>query len=118
MPLLQKIPSLRMSEYPGIALDEQLQTVETLASSLKGLKVVHVNSTASGGGVAEILRSLVPLMRDVGLDAEWMVMEGNEPFFKTTKKIHNLLQGADGKLTAEELTAYVNNCWNVSKAIM
>ena len=45
-------------------------------------------------------------------------MEGNEPFFKTAKKFHNLLQGPDGKLMAEEITAYVDHSWNVSKAIM
>ena len=62
------------------------------------MRVVHVNSTARGGGVAEILRSLVPLMRDVGLDAQWMVMPGDDAFFETTKKMHNLLQGADGEV--------------------
>jgi len=113
----QTMRPLRIRDYRGIALDEQLEQVETLASELKGMKVVHVNSTANGGGVAEILRSLVPLMRDAGLDAQWLVMPGDEGFFQTTKKLHNLLQGADGEVSDEEMSGYVANSRDMAKAI-
>ena len=63
--------------------------------------VLHVNATSFGGGVAEILYTLVPLLRDVGLEAEWGVMFGAEPFFNVTKGFHNALQGADYELTVE-----------------
>lgn len=63
------------------------------------MRVLHVNATPYGGGVAEILSSLLPLMRDVGLDAHWMVLEGDDGFFKTTKSLHNGLQGGDVVIT-------------------
>ena len=55
---------------------------------------MHVSATAFGGGVSEILYTLVPLMRDVGLDVEWQVIYGREEFFNATKLMHNALQGA------------------------
>ena len=64
-----------------------------LGERLKGLKVVHVNSTAEGGGVAEILAWMVPLMTDLGLDARWRVIAGTGDFFAVTKAFHNGLQG-------------------------
>ena len=108
---------LRLDDYREIAPEEQLDKVRDLAADLKGLRIVHVNSTADGGGVAEILRSLVPLMRDVGLDAQWLVMPGHEAFFEITKKLHNLMQGADGELSAQEVSAYVAQSWKVSRAM-
>jgi trehalose synthase len=108
---------LRLDDYREIAPEEQLDKVRNLAADLKGLRIVHVNSTADGGGVAEILRSLVPLMRDVGLDAQWLVMPGHEAFFEITKKLHNLMQGADGVLSAQEVSTYVAQGWKVSRAM-
>jgi trehalose synthase len=80
----------RYAEYAGADAVEQLIQV---ADRLAGLKVVHVNSTRRGGGVAEILEAMVPLMRALGLDATWEVIEGNEDFFNCTKSFHNALQG-------------------------
>ena len=108
---------LRLDDYREIAPEEQLDKARDLAADLKGLRIVHVNSTADGGGVAEILRSLVPLMRDVGLDAQWLVMPGHEAFFEITKKLHNLMQGADGVLSAQEVSTYVAQSWKVSRAM-
>jgi trehalose synthase len=108
---------LSLDDYREVASAEQLDRARDLAANLKGLRIVHVNSTADGGGVAEILRSMVPLMRDVGLDTQWMVMPGHEAFFEITKKMHNLMQGADGQLTAEEMSTYVVQSWRVSRAI-
>ena len=117
MLLPQTTQPLRLSDYRGVALAEQLEQVEALAAGLRGMRVVHVNSTAQGGGVAEILRSLVPLMRDVGLDAEWMVMPGDDAFFETTKKMHNLLQGADGEIPDDRISSYVGHNEEIAKAI-
>jgi len=77
-----------------------------LAGNLEGLKVVHVNSTRTGGGVAEILSWMIPFMRELGIDASWEVIEGNAPFFDTTKLFHNGLQGNPVHLTRNHIEAY------------
>src|SRR5215207_6908629 len=63
------------------------------ARRLSGLKVLHINSTRQGGGVAEILSSLTPLMNDIGIATEWAVIEASPEFFAFTKDLHNGLQG-------------------------
>ena len=63
------------------------------ARRLAGLRILHINSTRQGGGVAEILSSLTPLMNDVGIATEWFVIEGSAEFFAFTKDLHNGLQG-------------------------
>jgi trehalose synthase len=90
-----------LDDYRPIVGDEVIVEIEELAASLKGARVVHVNATAFGGGVAEMLVTLVPLMRDVGLDAGWQVIEGEDEFFNATKACHNGLQGMDIPLTEE-----------------
>ena len=109
--------TLRLDQFRGVALDEQLDQVQQLAAGLRGMRVLHVNSTADGGGVAEILQSMVPLMRDLEIDTQWLVMPGNDAFFNITKKLHNLMQGAEGVLTAEEASIYVAHSHQVSRMI-
>ena len=65
-------------------------------SSLAGASVINVNSTASGGGVAEMLHVLLPYVRGAGVDARWLVIEGDERFFAITKRLHNHLYGVEG----------------------
>src|SRR5947209_7231372 len=72
------------------------------AARLQGLRVVHLSATAFGGGVAEILYTLVPLMADVGIEVEWQVIYGREEFFNATKVMHNALQGNPQDLTADQ----------------
>jgi trehalose synthase len=91
----------QLADYRPIVGDKVIAEIEELAASLKGARVVHVNATAFGGGVAEMLVTLVPLMRDVGLDAGWQVIEGEDEFFSVTKACHNGLQGMDIPLTEE-----------------
>ena len=71
-----------------------VEQIRALAEPLQGARVVHVSATAFGGGVSEILYTLVPLMKDVGLEVEWQVIYGREEFFNATKLMHNALQGA------------------------
>jgi trehalose synthase len=91
----------RLSDYEPIVGEDVLMELRELARDLRGAHVLHVNATAFGGGVAEILQTLVPLMRDVGLDAEWQVIEGSDEFFEVSKASHNGLQGMDIPFTKE-----------------
>jgi trehalose synthase len=95
-----------LADYRSIIRRSLYEEIEELSERLKGVKVLHVNATSFGGGVAEILYTLVPLMRDVGLEAEWGVMFGAEPFFNVTKGFHNALQGADYELSVESRAIY------------
>jgi trehalose synthase len=101
--MLQRVEVVAKSleDYRPIVGDEVIAEIRELAESLQGARVVHVNATAFGGGVAEMLYALVPLMRDVGLDAEWQVIEGADEFFDVTKAFHNGLQGMGIPLTDE-----------------
>jgi len=88
-----------LSAYDPYIEDRQVEGILEAASELSDARVAHVNSTASGGGVAEILHSLVPLLNDVGVDTDWLVMDAPEAFFDVTKAIHNGLQGDRGEFT-------------------
>jgi trehalose synthase len=91
-----------LADYTHIVGRELVAEIRELAEPLKGQRVVHLSATAFGGGVAEILYTLVPLMRDVGLDVEWQVIYGREEFFNATKLMHNALQGNPQDLTEEQ----------------
>ena len=97
----------QLEAYRGIAPDEQIEEIRTLAAQFRGARVLHVNATAFGGGVAEMLATIVPLMRDVGIDAEWRVIEGATEFYEVTKKFHNALQGMDVPISQQELDTYL-----------
>jgi trehalose synthase len=101
--MLEKVPlkTKQLDDYREFVGDDEVETIRSLADSLKGARVLHINATAFGGGVAEILHTLVPLMQDVGLEAEWQVISGQDEFFNVTKAFHNALQGADITLTSE-----------------
>ena len=79
-----------------------MDQIRELAAPLEGKRVLHLSATAFGGGVAEILYTLVPLMRDAGLDVEWRIIHGQDEFFDVTKTIHNALQGDPVGLTDEQ----------------
>jgi trehalose synthase len=91
-----------LTDYTHLVGKELTEQIRELAETLKGKRVLHVSATAFGGGVSEILYTLVPLMRDVGLDAHWHVIFGKEEFFNATKLLHNSLQGAEETLSDEQ----------------
>ena len=95
-----------LADYRSIVRRELYDEVVSLGDRLEGKRVLHVSATSFGGGVAEILYTLVPLMRDVGLEAEWDIMFGSEPFFNVTKSFHNALQGAEYEFTVEDRAIY------------
>jgi trehalose synthase len=91
-----------LEQYARVAGEDVVRQLRLLAKPMHGMRVVHVNSTRLGGGVAEILVKLVPLMRELGLDATWEVIEGSGEFYQCTKHFHNALQG-QGVPMAEKL---------------
>lgn len=91
-----------LADYTHICGRELIEEVRALAEPLRGHRVVHISATAFGGGVSEILYTLVPLMRDVGLECEWQVIYGREEFFNATKLMHNALQGAPQDLDSKQ----------------
>ncbi|RLG13147.1 glycosyl transferase family 1 [Candidatus Pacearchaeota archaeon] len=97
-----------LEEYLPYVDKECLNELIILAKKLKGIRVLHVNSTKEGGGVAEILHRLVPLMNHVGIHTDWKVIKGDLKFFKITKKLHNLLHLSNKEtITSDEYVYYL-----------
>jgi len=95
-----------LDEYAKVAGRDVIEHLRQLAEPLRGMKLVHVNSTRLGGGVAEILDKLVPLTRELGLDAHWETISGEGEFFDCTKAMHNALQGNRVDIPPHLLAAY------------
>jgi len=98
---------LSLEDFRTIVPDETLAEIYARARGLYGKHIVHVNATYQGGGVAEILYSLVMLMNDVGIDTGWRILHGSLDFFNITKKFHNALQGADINLSEQKKRLYL-----------
>jgi trehalose synthase len=98
---------LRLEDYRHIVPDKTLAEIYTKARKLYGRHIVHLNATYQGGGVAEILYSLVMLMNDVGINAGWRILHGSQEFFEITKSIHNALQGASMDLCEHKRRVYL-----------
>ncbi len=82
-----------LDDYLPVIGEERVEEIRSLAASLQGSRVLHLNSTSFGGGVAEVLTGLVPLMNDVGMTADWQVIGASDEFYQVTKAMHNSLQG-------------------------
>ncbi len=108
--MLQKVAVGRWSldAYEGIAPGAILEELRAHARSLAGARILHVNATPYGGGVSELLRSSVPLLRDLGLTVDWKVIGGSQDFFHATKALHNALQGSPRSLTDAEQAVYLD----------
>jgi trehalose synthase len=96
-----------LSDYRDIVGDEVIYSLCRKARSLYGKHILHLNSTYQGGGVAEMLVSLLPVMNDIGIDAGWRILHGHPDFFTVTKKFHNALQGEPVNLTSLKKRLYV-----------
>ena len=102
------ISKASLDEYAQVVGEAEIEEIKGFAEGLVGKSVCHINSTSFGGGVAEILHRMVPLMRDVGLNAEWRVIEGSDEFFRVTKAFHNGLQGMNIPLTGDMRRTYLS----------
>jgi trehalose synthase len=89
----------RIKKYIPIVGQSVIDELYFLGEKLKGKKIQNINSTSVGGGVAEILTRMVPILKQLGVDARWDVIKGNEKFFSITKKFHNALHGVDVSIT-------------------
>jgi trehalose synthase len=107
--VLERVPLLEkhIDDYVGIVGPGVIDRIREAAAPLQGARVLHINATAYGGGVAELLATHVPLLRSVGIDADWQVMHGSDEFFGVTKTVHNALQGADVEWTAQMQRVYL-----------
>jgi trehalose synthase len=92
----------KLADYTPIVGEGVISELRLLGERLAGKRVINVNSTRVGGGVAEILNRLVPLLNELGLDTRWEVVHGPEEFFVLTKKLHNALHGTPVTFTAED----------------
>jgi len=106
---------LRLEDFRHIVPDETLAEIYARARKLYGRHIVHLNATYQGGGVAEVLYSLVLLMNDVGIDAGWRILHGSQEFFEITKGFHNALQGAKLNLSERKERVYLQVNENFSK---
>ncbi len=87
-----------LDQYIGISPKSDLLLLQMLGAKLHNKSFLHINSTRAGGGVAEILQRMIPIIKELGIDARWEVIEGDSRFFDITKKIHNALQGNPEKI--------------------
>jgi len=83
-----------------------IEELKLLAAKLSGKVVQNINSTFTGGGVAEILSRMVPLLQQLGVDARWSIIQGNVDFYQVTKKFHNALHGRPERITEQDYALF------------
>lgn len=98
---------IHLNIYREMVGDKVISEIYKKARKLYGINIIHLNSTYLGGGVAEILNSLVPLFNDIGIEAGWRIIRGNPDLFEITKKFHNALQGDKINLSAIKKELYI-----------
>lgn len=98
-----------LARYRDVVGAEAIEGLSTLGERLRGIRICHINSTPFGGGVAELLTSLVPMVRSLGVEIEWRVIHGDPQFFAITKGLHNALQGGDFEFTEARRKAFLDH---------
>jgi len=96
----------RLARYAEIVGRQEIEELRALADRLSGRTLQNINSTAVGGGVAEILTRMIPLLRELGVNATWDVIKGDQAFFDVTKAFHNALHGKRERITPEMFEVY------------
>ncbi|MEM4086591.1 MAG: glycosyltransferase [Saccharolobus sp.] len=95
-----------IEKYEKYIGEHELDSIFKIAERIKDLSILHVNSTRAGGGVAEILNRIVPLMKELGLNVDWKVIKGDDEFFNVTKSFHNALQNGIGNVNENHFKIY------------
>jgi trehalose synthase len=103
--------------YTQVLGQKQVDELRGLAAPFRKARVAHINATSYGGGVSELLRSLVPLYRSLGIQADWLVIPGSRDFFDVTKGLHNALQGAEFDITEEAKGIYLSQNQRIADAL-
>ena len=98
---------IALEDYASIVGQSSIDDLRLIAQHLQGYTIQNINSTAVGGGVAEILNRMIPLMKELGVSARWDVIRGDERFFVITKKLHNALHGTPVDISNEELDYFL-----------
>ncbi len=98
---------INIEEYIPLVGQSVIDDLRLISSRLKGKSIQHINSTAVGGGVAEILNRMTPLLQQLGIDTRWDVIKGGEQFFEVTKKFHNLLHGQAGAINSRDFDIFL-----------
>src|SRR2546425_430046 len=98
---------LKIEDYIPVVGQSTIDDLRLLADRLKDKKVQHVNSTAVGGGVAEILTRMIPLLNQLGVQSQWDVIKGGAEFYDVTKKFHNVLHGRGDEVTAKDFEIFM-----------
>ncbi|WP_348304152.1 glycosyltransferase [Methanothrix sp.] len=91
-----------LDDYASIVGRDVIDELHLLAERLKGRSITNINSTSVGGGVAEILTRMIPLLRDLGVDVGWDVIKGNKRFFRISKDLHNTMHGVNLDIAEKE----------------
>ena len=110
-----RVQTPSLSDYIPIVGEDTIDELKHLALCLKGKKIQHINSTRVGGGVAEMLTCVIPLMRELGVDIEWDVIDGNPEFYNVTKKFHNALHGRADVIVDRDFDIYLETAKKYNK---
>src|SRR5512138_215451 len=98
---------VKIEDYAAVTGQPVIDDLRRISEKLSGKRVQHVNSTAVGGGVAEILTRMVPLLNQLGVSSTWDVIKGGEEFFNVTKKFHNAIHGAHEDFTRRDFDLFM-----------
>ncbi len=107
-----------IDDYIPVVGEDKVKHLKELAAPLQNKRVLHLNATAYGGGVAELLKTQVAVMQSLGLYVDWYVMSAKPEFYEVTKMFHNTLQGHPGTLTDEQKEIYLETVKNNARAIV
>lgn len=99
----------KLSDYEEIVGSEKIEELNRLAGKVRGQSMLHISSTFTGGGVAEMLHSLVPLFNQLGIETIWQSISGPPRFFEITKNFHNVMQGGEEEITEDMFDFYLEN---------
>ncbi|OGN96680.1 MAG: glycosyl transferase family 1 [Chloroflexi bacterium RBG_13_51_36] len=100
-------PKINIKDYESVVGKNYIEELRMLANRLSGKTILNINSTFVGGGVAEILSRLVPLLNQLGVDVRWQVIPGEAQFFKVTKKFHNALHGKVESISDDDFSVFL-----------
>ncbi len=107
-----------IDDYIAIVGEDKIKRLKELAAPLQNKRILHLNATAYGGGVAELLKTQVAVMQSLGLNVDWYVMRANPEFYEVTKLFHNTLQGHPGTITEDQKNIYLEGVKNNARAIV